>query len=108
MEFKTISEREFSTSEQFFNLLMNTPGLQILNISHNCCSPVYLRTDRRGQLGYFQSNVTRNSADNKLRDKINPTQNALWTKHKVFHRSFTLLRSVPKSQRGAAGIAAGK
>lgn len=80
---------------------MNIPGLQIFN-PHNWCSPVYLRSDHRRQLGYFQSNVTRNSADHKPRDKINPTQNAPWTEHKMFHSSFTLLRWVPWESEGCS------
>lgn len=78
-EFKTI--RDLSTCELLFNLLMNIPGLQILNSGHSC-SRIYL--DHRRQLGYFQNDVTRNSADHKVRDKTNTTQNALWTKHKMF------------------------
>lgn len=98
-EFKTISYRELSTCELLFNLLMNIPGLQILNSGHSC-SRTYL--DHRRQLGYFQNEVTRNSADHKVRDKTNTTQNALWTKHKMFHSSFTLLRWVPRCQLVAA------
>lgn len=61
------------------------------------------RSDHRRQLGYFQNNVTRNSADYQVRNKTNTTQNTLWTKHKMFHSGLTLLRWVPKCQTGATG-----
>lgn len=79
---------------------MNIPGLHILNSGHSCsCTNL----DHRRQLGYFQNEVTRNSADHKVGEKTNTTQNAVWTKHKMFHSSFTLLRWVPKCQLVAAG-----
>lgn len=70
-EFKPISYRDLSTCELLFNLLMNIPGLQILNSGHSC-SHIYL--DHRRQLGYFQNDATRNSADHKVREqnKHNP------------------------------------
>lgn len=61
------------------------------------------RSDQRRQLGYFQNDVTRNSADHQVRDKTNTTQDTLWTKHKMFHSNFILLRRVPKCQMVAAG-----
>lgn len=35
-EFKTISYKELSTCDLLFNLLMNIPGLQILDSCHSC------------------------------------------------------------------------
>lgn len=48
------------------------PRLQILKAdwdSHNCCSLMYPISDHKRQLGYFQNNVTGNTAHHKWRDK---------------------------------------